>query len=264
MKALITLLGLSFLLVACGPSKEEILRQQMLIQQKADAERIEAQNRAKRAQDRLQAAIMHQRDSANDNLTISEANAIVSQLQINKSYYFNVDLQTDKYNYDQEIQSFSVIGMRVIHKDRNTIENIGILFDQMRINSALDIILAKETTENNLHQIIETDRGQRITAVLPNFKNAQTLQAKKDKWQLNESFFNDFDWVTTPEEAWKLTSVTGLKAQMELRFCDYAPCKTQYEYQNHPTTSYQAKVLSLIVYRADTKQIVAGFVSDEL
>lgn len=249
MRVLISLLGLSLLLSACGPSKEEILRQQMLAQQRAEAAQLEAQERAQRVQQRLQTAEQHLQDKSSIKpLSLSSAKALFNNLKGNQSYYFDINLQADKYNYGQEMQSFAIVGMRTL-KSENSDNN-------------LELILAKEEIENNFHQRVEKAQGERISATFKNIKQPKQLLAPDHSWRLNTGIFNDFDWLVEPEEAWSLTSNIEFNMQIELRLCSLSDCQTAHQYQEHPTTSYQAEVLSLLIYRTDNREILGRFVSE--
>lgn len=245
MKALVSLLSLSLLLAACGPSKEEILRQQILAQQRAEIARLEAQTRAQRAQERLLAAQQQLANKADISaLGLAATGKLLDNVTPTKSYYFDIGLQADKYNYGQELQSFAIIGMRIVNSQN------------------LELILASEKTENHLYQTIEKPSGKRLSALMENIKQQNILLKRDNNWRWNASNFNDFDWLVGPEEAWDLTSKAQLNMQLELRFCALGPCQSDYNYQGHPTTSYQAEVLSLLIYRTDNRKILASFVSD--
>lgn len=249
MRVLITLIGLSLSLSACGPSKEEILRQQMLAQQRAEIAQLEAQEQALRVQQRIQTAEQYLQDKTSvEPLDLASAKTLFNSLKGNQSYYFDVNLQADKYNYGQELQSFAIIGMRSLKSES---------FD-----NNFELILAKEEIENNFHQWVEKSDGKRISANFKDIKQPQQLLALNQNWQINAGIFNDFDWRTEPEEAWSLTSNITLNMQIELRLCNLSDCQTTHQYQEHPTTSYQAEVLSILIYRTDNRKLLGRFVSE--
>lgn len=262
MKAIISLVALSFLLAACSPSKQDILRQQQLAQKRAEAARLEAQERALAAQTRLANAHQNLRHNAAPAQTPAQALKLLESTEPNKIYYFTADLQADKYNYSQETQSFAIVGLRVVHKNRESNENFSTLLEALKRNNALELILAKETQLNNLHQLIEKPNTARVAAFIPNIKTDRLLLTRNQKWSWNSRAFNDLDWLTSPEIAWEITSNYDFKMQVGLRFCSQEPCLVKHSYQDHPTYTYQADVMSILIYRSDNKEVVAEFIND--
>lgn len=263
MKFLFPLLALSVLLSACGPSKQEILRQEILAQQRAEAARIEAQERADRAHARLEEARQHLSSSTTENISTQDTLHLLRNAETNKAYFFSIDLQAEKYNYNQKLQSFALVGLRTVDSSKTGNENFATLLTTLKTDKALELILAKEVEFNRLNQAVEKAGTQRIASLIPNIKTNQSLVIKNAAWQWNTGAFNDLNWQVDPEQAWELTSKHELKLQIGLRFCTHAPCLVTHDYQQHKTYSYQADVLSLLIYRADNKEVLAEFVSEQ-
>lgn len=247
MKALIILLSCATLLSACGPSKQEILQQQLLAQQRAEAARLEALQAAERAQERLSQARWRLQQAEQNTATPQKLLSVLNNANPNQTYYFDLNLQPEKYHYANQQQRFAIIGLRPLHPHEQ---------------SALELILARSTELNNLHQQVEIPAAERVSALIDNIKQAGKLISRQPNWQWHTGAFQDFEWHTSPEVAWELTSQQKVKMQVGLRFCQQTPCAKHYQHQQHPTTGFYGELLSVLIYQEEDNKILAEFISD--
>ena len=183
-------------ITACsGPSKEELRRMQMLEAQRAEQAALEAQREAaaqearvrSRKAEALSAWQRQQTIPAADINTLFSADA-GQQFHPGQTYFVQFELQAAKYNYSDNKQSFTLVGMRNLPNSAV----YGPLFpdDQAQYQpgqlakSVLEFALKEETGENRLGQQILRPRGQRWVAATLNFKTYNILQSSTNNGNL--------------------------------------------------------------------------------
>ena len=257
--AVLTLLSL---LSACsGPSKEELLRLQLLQAQQAEAaaeaERQAAAAREQRVEQRLQQALQVAKQQRT--LTPAEVPQLLKPGQIpatGATQFFSLELQPAKYNYGANKQSFSVVGMR---QSRNETVLAG-LGQQLAADALLEWLLWQETELNTLGQTVAREGGQRLTAVTGDVRRDASLRSFSQQWQWEDSLFEDISWHTSPEQAWALTSGRDVRLQLGVRLCPLADCRHQYSYRNQPTTAVRADILSVLIVDGRNHEVLAEFI----
>lgn len=257
--AALTLLSL---LTACsGPSKEELLRLQLLQAQQAEAaaeaERQAAAAREQRVEKQLQQAL--QAVQQQRQLPPEKIQQFLQPGKIpvtGATQFFSLELQPAKYNYSANKQSFSVVGMRQGHNETALTP----LKQQLATDSVLELLLWQETELNALGQTVARKGGQRLTAVTSDIRRDASLRSFSQQWQWEDSLFEDISWHTSPEQAWALTSGRDVRLQLGLRLCPLADCRLQYSYRNQPTTAVRADIMSVLIVDGRNHEVLAEFI----
>lgn len=259
MKAISLLLGAVLLLSGCGPSKEEVLRLQMLEAQRAaaaEAARAEAEAREQRVKERLQQAyqaLQHQHSLSDRD--IQALFAQTSRIDPLATYFVSRELQPAKYSYGDQKQRFSVVGLRRI--------SAGDAYPAATAATPqLELALFTETELNRLHQPVTKAGGQRLTVVVGNFKQQPLLRNLSRNWHWEAGLFDDLRWDTSPEQAWALTSGRDVRIQFGLRLRPENLHQQRYIHQEHPTHSLQAEVISILVTDGRSGQVLAEFIRE--
>lgn len=254
MKYLLALMAVSLLLSGCGPSKEEVLRMQML-----EAQRIEAAEQAARQAAALrEQRIIERRQLAYDTL---QKNQVLSSQEIQelysspekinhaKTYFFNIALQPEKYNYADKNQSFTIIGMRRLTLASAYTE----LIKQWQAGTALELSLLEESKDND-----------ELVSVISNFKQHSVLENKNPNWTLEQSLFTDITWKTSPEEAWSINANRNAYIQIGLKFCTTAQCIKRYTHKDKAILAAAAEVMSLLIVDDRNNKVLAEFIRPAL
>lgn len=254
MKSLLGLIVISLLISGCGPSKQEVLRMQMLEAQRIEAAAQAAQKEAAQREQRIverrqQAYETLQNQRVLQNSDIQALYSSPSEISANKTYFFNVALQPEKYNYGDKKQSFTIIGMR-----RLTLASAFTdLINQWQASTALEISLLEEGANND-----------ELVSVIPNIKQVSLLENKNPNWNWDESIFTDLTWSVSPEEAWPITSTRNASIQIGLRFCNSQDCIKHYVHKHKTVQAVAAQVMSVIVFDKSNQKALAEFIRPEL
>lgn len=276
MKRGILLLSCMLALTACtGPSTEELRRMQLLEAQRAEAAALaaqqEAQARDARIKERLNSARSAWKKQSLSATTVIDtlfSSQAAQKLDPATTYFMQFELQPSRYNYADNKQSFTIVGMRNL--PNSTV--YGPLFPDERAQyqpgqlakSVLEFALREDTEENRLGQQVLRERGQRWVAATLNFKNYDSLLNRSENWSWEPGLFDDLAWKVTPEEAYPYTSARSLTVQMGLRFCVLSDrCYLESDYRKHPTHAVRAEVISILVADRKSGKILAEFVRDK-
>lgn len=250
MKSLLGLIVLSLLLTGCGPSKQEILRMQALEAQRIAAEeaaaRKAAAQREQRIIERRQLAYETLQDQAV--LKKDEIKQLFSQpanINLSDTYFFKIDLQPEKYNYDEKHQNFTIIGMRRLSLSSAFSD----LIQQWNSRTGLEITL-----------LAESDTNDELVTLIPNVKERTLLENKNPNWSWDKGLFTDFIWRVSPEKAWDLTSERSAYLQVGLRFCNNQNCIKRYSHNGKTIQGIGAEVMSILVVDGRTQKALAEFI----
>lgn len=257
-------IGLAILLTltgCSGPSKEELLRQQLLEAQRAEAAaaaaRREAEAREQRIQERLQQALsVLQNGQELKDTDIHRIFQSAQQTGDRATRFVRLELQPAKYNYADKKQSFSVVGMRQVRNE----EAFSGLQSHFSTPSQLELTLWAETEINRVGQSVTRAGGQRLTVATDNVKQSDSLKNFSQHWYWEAGLFDDLSWNISPEEAWELTSGRNVQVQVGLRFCPLADCRINYVHQGNPTRAIKADIISLLILDGRTNQVLAEFI----
>lgn len=254
MKSLLSLIIVSLLLVGCGPSKQEVLRLKMLeaqrIEAAAEAARQEAAQREQRIVERRQQAYETlQNQQVLKGSSIQELYSLPNDISVSSTYFFNVPLQPEKYNYADNQQGFTIIGMRRLNATSAFVD----LLNQWQTNTALELSLQEESPD--------TDE---LVSVIPNIKQRSLLENKNPNWTWNQSLFTDLTWNVSPEEAWQITSTRNAYIQIGLRFCNTEECIKHYTHKDKTVQALAAKVMSVLIVDKSNQKALAEFVYPDL
>lgn len=276
MKRGILLLSCLLALTACtGPSKEELRRMQLLEAQRAEAAALAAQQEAQARDARIKERLNNARSawkkqslSATTVIDTLFSSQAAQKLDPATTYFMQYELQPSRYNYADNKQSFTIVGMRNL--PNSTV--YGPLFPDEHAQyqpgqlakSVLEFALREETEENRLGQQVLRERGQRWVAATLNFKNYDSLLNRSENWSWEPGLFDDLAWKVTPEEAYPYTSARSLTVQMGMRFCVLSDrCYLESDYRKHPTHAVRAEVVSILVADRKSGKILAEFVRDK-
>ncbi|WP_430462028.1 hypothetical protein ACQUQU_04365 [Thalassolituus sp. LLYu03] len=276
MKRGILLLSALAALAACsGPSKEELRRMQLLEAQRAEAAAIAAQQEAQARDARIQERLSAARNAWKNNTRLGKntvdtlyAPDAAKKLDPAATYFLRSELQPARYNYADNKQSFTIVGMRNLPNSAV----YGPLFPDDKAQyqpgqlakSVLEFTLQEETEENRLGQQVLRERGQRWVAASLNFKNYETLLKKSGDWTWEPGLFDDLSWNTSPEEAYPYTSARSLTLQIGMRFCVISDrCYLESDYRKHPTHAVRADIISVLVADEKSGKILAEFVREK-
>ena len=266
-------------LAACGPSKEELARLELLAQEQArtaaEQAQKEANTRKKRINNRLQGADLHWDNK--DYLSEENVQALFSsqdkrfagltdeELEQQNTYFINYPLQAARYDYKKGFHPFNIVGIR-------SLPNSG-PYSSLFPDEAADYApghSAKSVVEFALHQDLEKNRlgqnvlmknGHRWVATVLNFKNYPALKSFNRDWQWIPGVFEDIKWNASPEKTHAQSDNRTLEVQLGLRFCTLEDrCYSNIDYQGHPTHAVRAEVMSIYVGNRETGKILAKFV----
>lgn len=271
----------ALLLAACGPSKEDLARLELLAQEQARIAAQEAQKEARirnrRINTRLKNADSHW--NSKDYLNEQDVHALFSsqdkrfaglsneELEQQNTYYINYPLQAARYQYKKGFHPFNIVGIR-------SLPNSG-PYSSLFPDEAADYTpghSAKSVVEFALHQDLEKNRlgqdvlmknGHRWVATVLNFKNYPALKSYNRDWQWIPGVFEDIKWNASPEETHAQSDGRALEVQLGLRFCTLEDrCYSNIDYQGHPTHAVRAEVMSIYVGNRDSGEILAKFVRE--
>ncbi|UXD87879.1 hypothetical protein [Thalassolituus hydrocarboniclasticus] len=277
MRMLIILACILTLQACSGPSKEELRRMQLLEAQRAEQAALAAQKEAQEREIRTRQRLSDARTAwqKKTKLSSSQIDNLFGQnpaaaLSSDKIYYVQFDLQPAKYNYGQNKQSFTIVGMRNLPNSAV----YGPLFPDEKAQyqpgqlakSVLEFALKEETEINRIGQEVLRDRGQRWVAATLNFKSYDSLvnQNNTSKWYWEPGLFDDLSWNITPEAAYPYTSERTLTLQLGLRFCLLTDrCYLDSDYRKHPTHAVRAEVMSVLIASHKNGDILAEFIREK-
>lgn len=258
----------------CGPSKEELRRQQLLEAQRIEDARREAQRVAAERDARIQERLNHARDAWSSKTYLSEGDIttlfsgeLTTDLKAGKTYFIELELQAAKYNYTDSKQSFVIVGMRnlpnssvysPLFPDKNAAYQPG-----QKAKSVLEFTLKNETQKNRLEQVVELEDGKRWVAAALNFKDYDVLATMQSSWRWEPGLFEDLSWLVSPETAYKQTSARSLTMQIGYRFCPLQRCRLEHQYRQHPISAIRADVMSVLVGNRNNNQVLAEFVRED-
>lgn len=269
-------------LAACGPSKEELARLQLLSQEQAKIAAEQAQKEARIRNKRLTSRINSADTTwSNQNyLTENDVQALFSsqdkrfsglsetELEQKNTYFISYPLQAARYQYDKGFHPFNIVGIR-------SLPNSG-PYNSLFPDEAADYApghSAKSVVEFTLHQDLEKNRlgqdvlmtkGHRWVATVLNFKNYPALKSYNRDWQWIPGVFEDIKWNAAPEKTHAQTDSRTLEVQLGLRFCTLEDrCYSNIDYQGHPTHAVRAEVMSIYVGNRETGKILAKFVREK-
>lgn len=268
-------------LAACGPSKEELARLQLLSQEQAKIAAEQAQKEARIRTKRLTSRIKSADTTwSNQNyLTENDVQALFSsqdkrfsglsetELEQKNTYFISYPLQAARYQYDKGFHPFNIVGIR-------SLPNSG-PYNSLFPDEAADYApghSAKSVVEFTLHQDLEKNRlgqdvlmtkGHRWVATVLNFKNYPALKSYNREWQWIPGVFEDIKWNAAPEKTHAQSESRALEVQLGLRFCTLEDrCYSNIDYQDHPTHAVRAEVMSIYVGNRNTGKILAKFVRE--
>jgi len=258
----------------CGPSKEELLRQQMLEAQRQEEARREAERLAAERDARIQVRLNDARDAwaearylTDDMITTLFNGELTQDLRAGTTYFAEFELQAAKYNYGAGKQSFVIVGMRnlpnskiysAIFPDENASYQPGQI-----AKSVLEFTLRNQTEENRLGQTVEKDDGQRWVAAALNFKDYPSLVTMQSSWRWEPGLFEDISWHVSPEKAYEFTSERALTMQVGFRFCPLQRCRLEHQYRQHPIHAVRTEIMSVVIGNRETDSVLSEFVRED-
>lgn len=274
-------LVLTLFLAACGPSKQELMRLDLLAQEQARAAAEQAEKEAKILQNRL-----NKRMSAADthwaNKQYLKHNEIIdlfssqdkrfdglsdSELKQQSTYFVNYPLQAARYQYSKGFHPFNIVGIRSL-PDSGPYSN---LFPDEAADyapghsakSVVEFVLHQDLEQSRLGQHVLMENGHRWVATVLNFKNYRALKSYNREWKWVPGVFEDIKWTAAPEKTHEQTDSRALEVQLGLQFCTQEKrCYTNIDYQGHPTHAVRAEVMSIYVGNRTTGEILAKFVRE--
>ena len=271
----------AILLAACGPSKEELARLELLSQEQAriaaEQAQKEARARNKRIDSRLASASEHW--TSKDYLTESDVQALFSsqdqrfagltdaELEQQNTYYINYPLQAARYQYKKGFHPFNIVGIRSLP---NSGPYSSLFPDEAAdyapghsAKSVVEFTLYQDSEKNRLGQDVLMKNGHRWVATVLNFKNYPASNPTSRDWQWIPGVFEDIKWNATPEKTHAQSDSRSLEVQLGLRFCTLEDrCYSNIDYQGHPTHAVRAEVMSIYVGNRETGKVLAKFVRE--
>lgn len=271
----------ALLLAACGPSKEELGRLELLAQEQAriaaEQAQKEASARKKRIYSRIQSADSHWTNT--DYLTESNVQSLFSsqdkrfaglsdaELEQQNTYFINYPLQAARYQYKKGFHPFNIVGIRSLP---NSGPYSSLFPDEAAdyapghsAKSVVEFTLQQDLEKNRLGQDVLMKDGHRWVATVLNFKNYPALKSYNRDWQWIPGVFEDIKWNATPEKTHAQSDSRSLEVQLGLRFCTLEDrCYSNIDYQGHPTHAVRAEVMSIYVGNRETGKVLAKFVRE--
>lgn len=271
----------SLLLAACGPSKEELARLELLAQEQARIAAEHAQKEAKARKQRITTRLQGADSHWQNKQYISEANvqALFSsqdkrfagltdaELEQQNTYYINYPLQAARYQYKKGFHPFNIVGIRSLP---NSGPYSSLFPDEAAdyapghsAKSVVEFTLQQDLEKNRLGQDVLMKNGHRWVATVLNFKNYPALKSYNRDWQWIPGVFEDIKWKAAPEKTHAQSETRALEVQLGLRFCTLEDrCYSNIDYQGHPTHAVRAEVMSIYVGNKETGEILAKFVRE--
>jgi len=271
----------ALLLAACGPSKEELARLELLAQEQARIAAEHAQKEAKarkqRINSRLQGADLHWKNK--DYLTESNVQALFSsqdkrfagltdeELEQQNTYFVSYPLQAARYQYKKGFHPFNIVGIRSLP---NSGPYSSLFPDEAAdyapghsAKSVVEFTLQQDLEKNRLGQDVLMKNGHRWVATVLNFKNYPALKSYNRDWKWIPGVFEDIKWSAAPEKTHAQSDTRALEVQLGLRFCTLEDrCYSNIDYQGHPTHAVRAEVMSIYVGNRDSGKLLAKFVRE--
>ncbi len=271
----------ALLLAACGPSKEELARLELLAQEQARIAAEHAQKEAKarkqRISSRLQGADLHWKNK--DYLTESNVQALFSsqdkrfagltdeELEQQNTYFVSYPLQAARYQYKKGFHPFNIVGIRSLP---NSGPYSSLFPDEAAdyapghsAKSVVEFTLQQDLEKNRLGQDVLMKNGHRWVATVLNFKNYPALKSYNRDWKWIPGVFEDIKWSAAPEKTHAQSDTRALEVQLGLRFCTLEDrCYSNIDYQGHPTHAVRAEVMSIYVGNRDSGKLLAKFVRE--
>lgn len=270
------ILSITLLNTACSQhASEEAIRLQLIEQQRqaqlallAEQEREAQQQRMAQRQQQAKAhAQWHIINRDNPAMHVPFEQQLHS-LTASKTYFFTFDLFAERYQYAEQQQPFTLVGLRTISNNphyRQLIPDESARFQTTgRIPSVLEFVLQQETIRNRLQQTVPKPEGKRWVAVTDNIKQQSSLQTLNQDWHWDQGPFVDLIWHTSPENAHQRISDRQLQAHIGFRFCSLSSCRIDTQYQDHPTLAVRADVMSVLIVHPPTGDILAEFIRADL
>lgn len=260
------------LLSACGPSKEELARLQLLEEERAriaaEQARKEAETRKQRLDQRLLSAEQHWKNQ--QYMTEDNVRSLFDRSSANTSsdtYFVSYPLQAAKYQYKKGFHPLNIVGIRTLP---NSGPYSNLFPDESAAyapghsaKSVVEFSLLQDEQENRLGQKVLAENGNRWVASVLNFKNYPALKNLSNNWSWIPGIFEDLRWQDQPEATHAYTEQRSLEIQMGFRFCTLSRCYSDIDYQGHPTHAVRADVMSIIVGDRKSGKILARFVRDD-
>lgn len=271
----------AILLSACGPSKEELARLELLAQEQAriaaEQAQKEANARKKRINTRLQSADTHWKNK--EYLNEANVQALFSsqdkrfagltdeELEQQNTYYINYPLQAARYQYKKGFHPFNIVGIRSLPNSGpyNSLfpDEAADYAPGQSAKSVVEFTLHSDLEKNRLGQDVLMKNGHRWVATVLNFKNYPALKPLNREWKWIPGVFEDIKWQEAPEVTHAQADGRALEVQLGLRFCTLADrCYSNINYQGHPTHAVRAEVMSIFVGNRETGKILAKFVRE--
>lgn len=268
-------------LAACGPSKEELARLQLLAQEQARIAAEQAQKEARIRKKRIDSRISNADARWQDKAYLTENNiqslfssqdsrfaALTdSELEQKNTYYISYPLQAARYDYKKGFHPFNIVGIRSLPNSGpyNSLfpDEAADYAPGHSAKSVVEFTLQQDLEKNRLGQDVLMKNGNRWVATVLNFKNYPALKSFNRDWQWIPGVFEDIKWKAAPEKTHAQSDSRALEVQLGLRFCTLEDrCFSKIDYQGHPTHAVRADVMSIYVGNRDTGEILAKFVRE--
>ena len=277
-KALVT--SVAILLTACGPSKQELARLQLLEQERARAAAELAQKEAALKQKRMNLRLSEAQSHWDQKsvITESEVQALFSsqdkrfaglteqELEQQSTYFVSYPLQAARYQYKKGFHPFNIVGIRALP---NSGPYSSLFPDEAAdyapghsAKSVVEFTLHKDVEKNRLGQDVLMKNGHRWVATVLNFKNYPALKRYNREWNWIPGVFEDLKWTAAPEKTHAQADTRNMQVQLGLRFCMLDRCYSDIDYQGHPTHAVRAEVVSILVGNRNTGEVLAKFVRE--
>lgn len=272
----------ALLLAACGPSKEELARLQLLSQEQARIAAEQAQKEARIRNKRLANRISNADTSWKNKsyLTKADVQSLFSsqdkrfsglsdsELEQNNTYFISYPLQAARYQYDNGFHPFRIVGIRSLPDSGpyNSLfpDEAADYAPGHSAKSVVEFTLLQDLEKNRLGQDVLMDGGHRWVATVLNFKNYPALKSYNRDWKWIPGVFEDIKWSAAPEKTHAQSDSRALEVQLGLRFCTLEDrCYSNIDYQGHPTHAVRAEVISIYVGNRETGKILAKFVREK-
>ena len=278
----IFILTLSTLIAACGPSKTELARLQLLDDQRARAAAELAQQAAQKNQRRVATRLLDAKQHwlVEDDLSEEQIQGLFrsqdrrfaglsqASLQGQQSYFMRYPLQASRYRYKQGTHPLSIVGIRSLANSGPYSElfpNASARYSPGHsANSVLEFVLQQDLEKNRLGQDVLMTKGHRWVAAVANFKQDDSLKSLDRQWHWIDDVFEDINWQAPPEVTHPQTDSRALEIQLGLRFCTLTDrCYSNIDYRGHPTHAVRAEVISILIGNRKSGEILARFVRQE-